>query len=232
MDPFEARVRFSNDLARLSASHTSHTKAAIFALKNREMDEDLHSCILEQLERNSMNNRANIMYFIETLCEMARKENAMEFVRMMQRDIMRVVDAVVPVDGGGAANVKVVRKVLQALQQKGILEADTVAELDAVLKSRDIAPTHPFIADDAAVGTPGAKAAKNGSARLDKRQIEQRIEEDRERHKRARESIWAVPGDDTEEMDRLWEEASEIGEDDYLAAEEDAEERRQCIAFG
>jgi len=233
MDPFEVRMRFTSLLSHLSASHTSHTKAAVFALKNREMDEDLHSCILEQLERNSMNNRANIMYFIETMCELARKEGVMEFVRMMQRDIMRVVDAVVPLDGTGAANVRVVRKVLQALQQKGILEKDTVAELDVVLKSRDVAPTHPFIAEDVESGTPGSvKAVKNGSGRLDKRQIEQRIEEDRERHKRARESIWAVPGDDTEEMDRLWEEASEIGEDDYLAAEEDAEERRQCITFG
>jgi CTD kinase subunit gamma len=111
MDPFEVRMRFTSLLSHLSASHTSHTKAAVFALKNREMDEDLHSCILEQLERNSMNNRANIMYFIETMCEMARKEGVLEFVRMMQRDIMRVVDAVVPVDGTGAANVRVVRKV-------------------------------------------------------------------------------------------------------------------------
>ncbi|KAF2686268.1 CTD kinase subunit gamma [Lentithecium fluviatile CBS 122367] len=233
MDPFEVRMRFTSLLSHLSASHTSHTKAAVFALKNREMDEDLHSCILEQLERNSMNNRANIMYFIETMCEMARKEGVLEFVRMMQRDIMRVVDAVVPLDGTGAANVRVVRKVLQALQQKSILEPDTVRELDAVLKSRDIAPSHPFIADDSTPsGTPGSKHTRNGNARLDKRQIEQRIEEDRERHKRARESIWAVPGDDAEEMEKLWEEASEIGEDDYLMAEEEAEERRQAIAYG
>jgi CTD kinase subunit gamma len=251
MDPFEVRMRFTSLLSHLSASHTSHTKAAVFALKNREMDEDLHSCILEQLERNSMNNRANIMYFIETMCEIAQKEGVLEFVRMMQRDIMRVVDAVVPLDGTGAANVKVVRKVcftnrlrardagvltreqvLQALQQKSILEPDTVAELDAVLKSRDIAPSHPFIADETTNDKNGARNVGNGSARLDKRQIEQRIEEDRERHKRARESIWAVSGEDTEEMDRLWEEASEIGEDDYLAAEEEAEERKKAIALG
>ena len=57
-----------------------------------------------------MNNRANIMYFIEHLCDMAQRENHIEFVRMMQRDILRVVDAVAPSDGSGAANVKVVRK--------------------------------------------------------------------------------------------------------------------------
>ena len=61
--------------------------------------------------QNSMNNRANIMYFIEHLCDMAQRENHLDFVRMMQRDILRVVDAVAPSDGSGAANVKVVRRV-------------------------------------------------------------------------------------------------------------------------
>lgn len=61
--------------------------------------------------KNSMNNRANIMYFIEHLCDMSQKENHPDFVRMMQRDILRVVDAVAPSDGSGAANVKVVRRV-------------------------------------------------------------------------------------------------------------------------
>lgn len=65
--------------------------------------------------------------------------------------------------------------------------------------------------------------------RLDKRQIEQRIEEDRERHKRLRESIWAVSADEDQEFERLWDEGSEVGDDDYLAAEEDAMERRQAV---
>lgn len=58
-----------------------------------------------------MNNRANIMYFIEHLCDLAQREGHVEFVRMMERDIVRVIDAVAPSDGSGAANVKVVRRV-------------------------------------------------------------------------------------------------------------------------
>jgi CTD kinase subunit gamma len=99
-----------------------------------------------------------------------------------------------------------------------------------VLKARDIAPSHPFIAD--ATNGSSTKANRNGSAKLDKRQIEQRIEEDRERHKRARESIWAVSGKDEDEMEKLWDEASDIGEDDYISAKEDAEERKQTVAYG
>jgi CTD kinase subunit gamma len=51
------------------------------------------------------------MFFIEHLCDMARREDHLEFVRMVQRDILRIIDAVAPSDGSGAANVKVVRRV-------------------------------------------------------------------------------------------------------------------------
>lgn len=50
-DPFEVRMRFSSQLQHLNASVTSAQKAAAYALKYKDMDEDLHSCILEQLER-------------------------------------------------------------------------------------------------------------------------------------------------------------------------------------
>ena len=229
-DPFEVRQRFTTLLSHLSASHTSLQKAALYALKNREMDEDLHSCILEQLERTNMNTRANIMFFIECLCEMAVKENgvgdasAMGYVRMLQRDILAVVECVV---GDEGANVRVVRKVLATLQSHAILLPETVAELDAVLKSREA--EHPFTMD-ASPANPGG--SRNGQAKMDKRQIEHRIEEDRERHKRLRESIWAVPGEREEEMERLWDEASDVGEDDWVVGREDGEERRQAIALG
>lgn len=52
-DPFEVRMRFTTQLQHLSASVSSSQKVAQYALKYRDMDEDLHSCILEQLERVS-----------------------------------------------------------------------------------------------------------------------------------------------------------------------------------
>jgi len=186
-----------------------------------------------------MNNRANIMYFIEHLCDMAQRENHLDFVRMMQRDILRVVDAVAPSDGSGAANVKVVRRVLAGLQTKSILLPDTVLEIEAGLAERDTLPgAHPALSpispntqrdgrDGMLVEGAVVGGKANGVSRLDKRQAEQRIEEDRERHKRLRESIWAVGEDGEEgEFERLWEEADGIGEDDWVLAQEDAMERR------
>lgn len=70
-----------------------------------------------------------------------------------------------------------------------------------------------------------------GAMRLDKKQIEQRIEEDRERHKRQRENIWAVPPGEHAELEKLWEETSELGEDDHrMGAEEWAEWKAQFEA--
>lgn len=54
------------------------------------------------------------MFFIEQLCDMAQRESHLEYVRMIQRDIMRIIDAVAPTDGTGAANVKIVRRVRYA----------------------------------------------------------------------------------------------------------------------
>lgn len=64
-----------------------------------------------------MNTRANIMYFIEHFLDFAQKEGHPDYIRMMQRDIIRVVDAVAPDDGAGAANVRVVRRVCSSPSQ-------------------------------------------------------------------------------------------------------------------
>ncbi|KAL1955867.1 hypothetical protein VTO42DRAFT_8025 [Malbranchea cinnamomea] len=233
VDPFEVRMRFTTQLQHLSASVTSAQKAALYALKYRDMDEDLHSCILEQLERNNMNNRANIMYFIEQLCDMATKENHLEFVRMIQRDIMRIVDAAAPSDGSGAANVKHVRRVLNGLRGKSVLSAETVVELDACLKERE--SHHQDLLDldgrqneDKVDEGKGDILRSGPKIKVDKRQIEQRIEEDRERNKRLREAIWAVPSTDMGELDAVWDDISDIGEDDYIQTSEEKLERARA----
>ncbi|KAL3419295.1 CTD kinase subunit gamma [Phlyctema vagabunda] len=239
MDPFDVRVRFTYLLQKLNASSTSSQKAAQYALKYRDMDEDLHSCILEQLERNTINNRANIMYFIEILCDMASKEGHQDYVRMMQRDILRVVDAVAPEDGTGAANVKVVRKILQNLQQKNFLLEQTVHEIEDCLKERDRSPDHvgmssPLQDEDVEMGGTDTGAVTmpkpKQPQKLDKKQTEQRIEEDRERGKREREVMWAVGLGPDDEFNKLWEETSDLGEDDFILMAEEAAERKVCAA--
>ena len=39
--------------------------------------------------------------------------------------------------------------------------------------------------------------------------------------------MWEVPGNDYDEFNKMWDEMSDIGEDDYINAEEEARERRR-----
>lgn len=125
------------------------------------------------------------------------------------------------------------RQVLQGLQAKGHIEPQAVSQIEEVLKERETS------ADDLGLASPNGdldmadappsqtipKPSRRGAPqRLDKRQIEQRIEEDRERHKREREHIWAIPPGGETEMNRLWEETSDFGEDDDRLLAEEAEE--------
>ena len=219
------------------------------------------------------------MYFIEHFLEMAQREGGNDYAGMIRRDIIRVVDAVAPESGQGAANVKVVRRVLQGMQQKGVLEAQAVTEIEEVLKERETDLLSPMNGDhpggahgaDEAGNSDGVTELRGGDAmavdgqphsqanssrrhngehgaageagsadghafgavepprRLDRKQIEERLEEDRERHKRLRESMWAVPKGPDAEMWRLWEETSDLGEDDHLMGEEEQAERQQVL---
>lgn len=269
-DPFEVRMRFTSQLQHLSASSTSATKAANYALRHSEYADDLHSCILEQLERNNMNLRANIMYFLPALCDAAKLHAQSDggsggvYVRMVERDILRIIDLVAPDDGSGAANVKVVRKVLGSLQGRGVLKEVTVRELEECIVGRDGGvgavssppsqhqveqaqlPGHTSTAHSTHRNTPQSTSTRDPTAavsqfyasgiRLDKRQIEQRIEEDRERHKRAREGIWAIAQDSLDlardvEFERDWDDGSDVDSDDYRMAKEESEERRKHLEY-
>lgn len=246
-DPFEVRMRFTNLLTHLSASATASIKTAHYALKHRDMDEDLHSCIIENLERgNNMNNRANIMYFLEHHADVNMKEGGHEaYVEMIRRDIQRIVEAVAQ----SGANVKVVRRVVTGLGDKGVLNAEVMTGIETGLKEKEENMGRLLGEDDGKAegdkGTLDAGAEEghrptprtahsgktNGVSKMDKRAIEQRIEEDRERNKRLRESVWAVSGDDDQELDRMWEEGSEVGEDEHIIADEEADERLEFVRY-
>lgn len=121
-------------------------------------------------------------------------------------------------------------QVLNALQQKEVLPSSEVELIEEKLKDRDVNEHH---ANGESEYDPTADLNKsNGAVRLDKRQIEQRVEEDRERHKRLRENIWAIPGDNEDEFERMWSARLPIDEDDEALAIEDFEQRRQVAEYG
>lgn len=124
-------------------------------------------------------------------------------------------------------------QVLLGMRGKGFLDEQTVDQIEDVIKERgmhdDDLGTSPPAEDeglaDKSQREPNTKSSKRQTpGRLDKRQVEQRIEEDRERHKRERESIWAIPRGDNAELNKLWDETSDYGEDDERLVTEESQD--------
>ncbi|KAF3913651.1 hypothetical protein ABW21_db0206571 [Orbilia brochopaga] len=333
-DPFEIRLQFTKMLQRLNASVNASKNCATFALKHKDLDEDLHSCILEQLETSSMNNRVNLLYFIEHLLEMSVAKSVMNYIPMIQSEFRTIVDSVSPPDASGLQNIASTRKVLTKIKDAKLMSSDTFTDLIRTLDERERAGQHahrleeegesdkadseeleevdqvpngvtaaattttvvgkdPEYHTDSARRSPSAPTIANNTAapaipyspsavnattadggsigstptptpaetrratapstapafkRPSKQLIEERMEEDRERHKRLRETIWAIyPARDDAALDRslegleafvgpefemFWGDATEaeINDDDMELMAEEAELKLESLS--
>lgn len=174
VDPFEGRLMFLQLLQRLNATVRSQQTAALFAIKNPDLEEDLYSCILEELEGADTNMRANIFFFIETLCDLASRTPEVHYVQMISRDIKTIVDLVV---AKSRANTASAARVLDSLRDAGHISSAEAQEVHALLAQR---------VQDPEENSESKKA-------LSTEEILRRMEEDRERQKILRENIWAIP---------------------------------------
>ncbi|KAL7269940.1 hypothetical protein RUND412_007363 [Rhizina undulata] len=228
-DPFECRLAFTKLLGRLNASSAAVNHCTHFALKNKELEEDLFSVVLEQLQskETSMNMRVNMLYFIEHLCEVSVKVEYEGYIKMVRRDLLQIVDCVVPDDPDSASNISAMRKVVIDLNQKSLIDDEALETVFAMLDEREqelrLARASPAesIYDDSSDGNPHKRS------KLQEQLIMQRMDEDRERHKQLRQNIWAVPlpraAGHNPEFEKMWEEASELGEEDFeIMREENA----------
>ncbi|KAK6501544.1 hypothetical protein TWF481_009381 [Arthrobotrys musiformis] len=313
-DPFEIRLQFTKMLQKLNASVNASKSCAAFALKHKDLDEDLHSCILEQLENSSMNNRVNLLYFIEHLLEMSVSKGINNYIPMIQSEFRTIVDCVSPADQSGLQNIASTRKVLGKIKDQKLMSTEIYDELISSLDTREKAGQHQHSDDgstkseseeleevdqvpngtsiatmigkdleysDSTKGTPSApvsavpysptvvNTAENGLMislgtsesrrqssstqaiafkRPPKQIIEERMEEDRERHKRLRETIWAIyPSRDDESSDKsldgleglvgpefemFWKDVTlvEINEDDMELMAEEAELKVESLS--
>ncbi|KAF8540855.1 CTD kinase subunit gamma CTK3-domain-containing protein [Trichophaea hybrida] len=215
MDAFQCRLHFTKLISNLTASAVAAKQCAQFALKNRDVDEDLFSVILEQLQSKdcSMNVRVNVLYFIESFATLVS-------LLMLLR----------PNDPVGAANAETVRKVLQSLNRKGIVDRKTLKDMSEMLAGREVA--HKAVdesSDDTVSGDDDDEehAERQKRRRFSDTLIQQRMEEDRERHKRLRENIWQIPVTQSDaedpEFEKAWEEASDLNSDDFEIMREENE---------
>jgi CTD kinase subunit gamma len=188
-------------------------------------------------QRNvSMNTRINILYFLETLCEAALKANYRPYISLIQRELKTIIGAVASADPEGAANVATVKKVLESLKRKGVVERTADEDIYAMLREREelyhldereSSDEMMSDGDESEEEEDEEEAGKRRKRRFDEQTVQARMEEDRERHKRLRENIWQIPlkqsEDEDPEFEKAWNETSDLNEDDYEIMREENE---------
>lgn len=165
-----------------------------------------------------MNTRVNLLYFIVVLCEQSLKTGFMNYISMISKDIMLIIDNVAPDEDGGVVNVEAVRQVLPNLRDLGVITAEQASNFDEMLVARR---------KEDVEEEPQPGDIERNERKFDDKMIDQRMNEDRQRHKRKRENIWAVvwrtPDGEMPEFEQMWEETSDLCEDDYERMREENE---------
>lgn len=59
----------------------------------------------------TFNAKINILYFLETLCDVAKRSGCQAYISMVQRDLKQIIDQVAPPGHQGTANVAQTRHV-------------------------------------------------------------------------------------------------------------------------
>ncbi|KAI0666956.1 CTD kinase subunit gamma CTK3-domain-containing protein [Trametes maxima] len=253
MDPFEVRMQFIALLRRLDASQQSIKKIVGYAVKYfQSCGEDLWDCIVEECQKGSLNNRINILYLLDSLCEACllskpppgTGQSSSSYVTYVSRDLPQIVEYVVPEGRQGLPNLMSTKQILESWRSKRIVEPQKIDEVITVLDERRAA---------ALASSARSSAPDSSVGALTRDDIRRRMEEDRERHKRLRERRWVQPvaqnlpaslpplasflplADEEDgvgelaldiEFDNEWETTSDWNEDDDEAV---AEENELCF---
>ncbi|KAF9978350.1 hypothetical protein BGZ73_002733 [Actinomortierella ambigua] len=201
LDPFEARLEFLTLLGKVNASQHSIHKVGSFAMRNKNLYEDLYSCIIEEMDQtSSINTRMNLFYVLDSICQHSHKARFSGYIDLVRKNLASIITKVTPSGPKGDVNVAATRKVLDTWRTRKIFPENVIEQVQTPLLSRGLATKAP--------------TAETGLTQDD---IIRRMEEDRERHKRIREEIWIRPQDEDVHGEFLqhWDDVSDMDEKDY-----------------
>ena len=129
-------MTFLKMLRSLSATQDASIRLAQFAIKQQHLDEDLFSCVIEELHSSTPNNRVTILYFLEALARECRKAGVSSYLSMLKTEFESIIETVASEDREGAANVVPVKQVLQHFKEGGLLEDALLDKVNASLSRR------------------------------------------------------------------------------------------------
>ncbi|SNX81775.1 uncharacterized protein MEPE_00480 [Melanopsichium pennsylvanicum] len=184
MDPFQARLQFIQLLKRLNASLPT-IQAALNHLVTHApaLHADLWSCIIDECKSGSINRRINLLFLIDAIFtdETLSPTIRTLFRIYLERDLYIIFDLAVPEDRWDALlNVSAVERIIGAWKSRFVLDAPSLEDLEMWLEVRKASLYE--MSDE-----------KKGKTLLSANEMQRRIEEDRERHKRLRERSWILP---------------------------------------
>ncbi|KAF9292599.1 hypothetical protein BGZ68_000003 [Mortierella alpina] len=125
VDPFEARLEFLGLLGKLSATQHSIQKVGNFAMRNRNLYEDLYSCIIEELEQS-------------------HKAGFPGYTELIQRNLTKIIDCVTPSGPKGNVNVAGTKKILETWRNKKLFPGSVIDTVEELLLSRELGANAPM----------------------------------------------------------------------------------------
>lgn len=184
MDPFQIRLRFIATLEKLNASQPTIRQALSLVVEHAgALHVELWDCIMDECRKGSLNRRVNLLFLIDSIVTDDTLPPGIRilFAPQLERDLYLLVDLAVPESRWDATlNLPTVRKILANWRQKLVIDSAALSDVELLLNTREQS-LHNL--------SPHLKSLTNLS-HLD---MTRRIEEDRERHKRLRESSWILP---------------------------------------
>ena len=207
----QIRMQFLSHLRRLTSAAQSINKVVSFLLKHSSQaptrpgraaashsEADLWECILEELEKSSINAKINIFYMLDSLLDQSLAMGVESYRELVKNDLEKVVNLTVPRDTReGVLNRMSTLQV--GLERRCLLRVmlNFDIALLQVLQSWQIRRLFPgpvleaLLQELKSLRFPTSSVASQQV--FSRNDILRRIEDDRERHKRLRERIWVLP---------------------------------------
>ncbi|KAJ3392514.1 hypothetical protein HDU84_003999 [Entophlyctis sp. JEL0112] len=215
LDGFECRAQFKELLDTLTASDHVVKRVAQFAAKpsNREHAAIMYGCVRERLDATPTLNRLPILYFLDSICQLCvrtqRKSggaaaavrsstNSLGWLELVGRDLAGIVAMLVP--ESDAVNLDRVRKFMKVWRTGHVFGTEDLERAEAHLaavETRTVAaaasaPTATGASASAndLTGNASGRGATDRPVTYSRHEIQRRIEDDRDRHKKSREEGW------------------------------------------
>ncbi|KAI9027871.1 hypothetical protein DFJ74DRAFT_660723 [Hyaloraphidium curvatum] len=221
-DHLSVKAKFDKLLQTLTGSAKSVETVADFALEHGRNAQIFCRCIKERMKtvelregrprdpKSLMEKRLGLLHVVDRICQKERAGGAKDFVDEVHAEIEGMVSLIFEVgkvDKGLAetfeSTMAAVEKVLGAWKMKKVFQDSTIEQMQQqiqLLRREQQQATRKQSEQDAA----------------ENKKILRRMEEDRDKQKKAREEAWQRPVGETDEMEfeDAWENTSEFNDSD------------------